>query len=308
MNQKIEIKQIQKITLIGVLVNILLSIIKVIFGIKSHSQALLADGVHSISDLTTDAAIIIGSKFWTSPPDKNHPYGHGRIETIVNIFIGFTLCSVGIGIGWHSLITIGTSHHSLPGWNPFIVAVISICFKEILFRRTVDLGKKLNSKAVIANAWHHRSDALSSLPVAAAVIGNKIFPNLQYLDHIAALLVTTMILKASYTIIWPSIKEITESRADVEIEKRILQLSRAYKEIREIHALRSRRIGGSILVDLHMLFDPNATVYDAHKIAETFKKDVLLKEKDLAEIIIHIEPYINGEKRMPLKEFFGGEN
>ena len=307
MNQKTEIKQIQKITIVGVLVNILLSIIKVIFGIKSHSQALLADGVHSISDLTTDAAIIIGAKFWTSPPDKKHPYGHGRIETIVNIFIGFTLCSVGIGIGWHSLTTIGTNHHTIPGWDAFTVALVSIFFKEILFRWTAIWGKKLNSRAIIANAWHHRSDALSSLPVAAAVIGNKIFPNLQYLDHIAALLVTVMILKASYTIIWPSIKEITESRADVEIEKRILQLSKAYKEIREIHALRSRRVGSSILVDLHMLFNPNATVYDAHKIAETFKKDILLKEKDLAEIIVHIEPYINGEKRVSQKGFSGEE-
>ncbi len=291
MDNHIIIKETKKITYIGAIINLLLAFFKIIFGYLAHSQALIADGVHSFSDLLTDAAIIIGAKYWSAAPDKDHPYGHGRIETIINILIGLLLLSVGLGIGWNALKSIGVAHDVPPGWSAFAIALASIILKEFIFRWTEKVGKKLNSRAIIANAWHHRSDALSSVPVAASVIGAKLFPQLQYLDHIAAFLVTAMIIKAAFEIVWPSISEITEAIPDKEIEIRIKKYQQSFQDIREIHRIRSRRIGSSILVDLHMLVDPKMNVESAHIIAEEFSSLLKDKEKDFNDIIIHIEPF-----------------
>jgi len=273
------------------IVNILLSILKVVVGILACSQSLVADGFHSISDLISDAVILVGSKFWLSPPDQTHPYGHGRIETIVNVIIGVLLGGVGIGIGWNAIKTLGVTHLAPPGWVAFYVAVVSIISKELIYRITVFEGRRINSSAVIANAWHHRSDAFSSIPVAVAVIGSKINPDLLYLDHIAALIVTAMILKAACSIIVPSIRELTESCSDHSLEERIILLGKKIPEIKEIHKIRSRHVGSSILMDMHLLFEPKMSIEEAHTIAESFNKKILNSENNLAEVIIHIEPY-----------------
>lgn len=291
MNQLEIVKKTKKITYIGAIVNLLLTLFKIIIGKIAHSQALFADGIHSFSDLLTDAAIIIGAKYWSAAPDTNHPYGHGRIETIINIVIGLLLLSVGIGIGWNSLTAIGKETNSIPGWNAFLIAVVSIIAKEIIFQWTKRVGIKLDSKAVIANAWHHRSDALSSIPVAASVIGAKFFPELLYLDQIAALLVTIMIVKAACEIIWPSLLEIVESFPQEDITKTIMDYKKMCPEIKEIHNIRARRIGSSLLIDLHMLVDSLMTVEKAHEIAENFISGLKKEKKNFTDIIVHIEPF-----------------
>ncbi|WP_439899327.1 cation diffusion facilitator family transporter [Photobacterium kishitanii] len=172
---KTAVKLIQKVTWVGSIANIALAFIKITVGKLTGSQALIADGVHSFSDLVTDTAIIIGSRYWTAPADTEHPYGHGRFETLTNIFIGFILAIVGIGIGWDSLHSISTQSHSQPGILAFSAAVASIVVKEALYRWTAIQAKSINSRALYANAWHHRSDALSSLPVAIAVIAKLFF-------------------------------------------------------------------------------------------------------------------------------------
>lgn len=171
------VQVIRKATWIGSIANIILAVVKITIGKLTNSQALIADGVHSFSDLVTDAAILIGAKFWTAPADKEHPYGHGRFETLTNIFIGILLAFVGIGIGWESLHSISQEQHNSPSLLAFGAAVASIVVKEILYRWTVIQAKKVNSRALFANAWHHRSDALSSLPVAIAVIANYVVPD-----------------------------------------------------------------------------------------------------------------------------------
>ncbi len=290
------LKLIRKATWVGSIANVALALLKITIGKITGSQALIADGVHSFSDLVTDTAILIGSRYWTAPADKEHPYGHGRFETLTNIFIGVILAIVGIGIGWDSINSIGNEAKTNPGMLAFGAAVASILVKEILYRWTVVQAKKINSRALHANAWHHRSDALSSLPVAIAVIANYFVPDLHYLDQVAALLVTAMILKAAFEILWPAIMEITEAEADSDIEKKIQQYASENSDIREVHAIRSRRTGSSILLDFHLLVDPDMSVDKAHEITEDFKSHILKQLDEVVDVIIHIEPYNCAER------------
>ena len=285
------VSAIRSVTLWGALVNVLLAIIKISVGYFGCSQALIADGIHSVSDLITDIAIFFGAKYWSAPPDKAHPYGHGRLEAIINIGIGLLLVTVAIGIVNKSLNSISLEIVDLPGWNVLWVALLSIIVKEILFRWTATKGKILKSRALVANAWHHRSDALSSIPVACSVIGAHWFPNMLYLDQVAAIMVALMIFKAAWDIVTPSYKEIMDSAEGKELEMRVIFLSNDFSEINEIHAFRSRRVGSAILVDFHMLVNPKMSVDKAHALATKFKKIILNKELEVVDIVIHVEPF-----------------
>ncbi|UXI04421.1 cation diffusion facilitator family transporter [Photobacterium sp. TY1-4] len=290
------VQVIRKATWVGSVANVALAIVKIGVGKLTGSQALVADGVHSFSDLVTDTAILIGSRYWTAPADKNHPYGHGRFETLTNVFIGVLLAMVGVGIGWDSLHALSQEPAATPGILAFVAAVASIVVKEGLYRWTLVQAKRINSRALHANAWHHRTDALSSLPVAVAVIANYLFPGLQYLDQVAALLVTAMILKAAVEILWPALLELTEAEADSQIEAKIQQYAADDADIREVHAIRSRRTGSTILLDFHLLVEPNMSVEHAHSISENFKSHILDKLDEVVDVIIHIEPYTCAER------------
>lgn len=284
------VKVIQKATWVGSIANVGLAVLKITVGKITGSQALVADGVHSFSDLVTDTAILIGSRYWTAPADKGHPYGHGRFETLTNIFIGVLLAFVGLGIGWDSINSLGHESTTTPGLLAFAAAMASILVKEVLYRWTVVQAKTINSRALHANAWHHRSDALSSLPVAVAVVANFFIPDLHYLDQVAALLVTAMILKAAFEILWPALQELTEAEADSEIENKIQSYAEADPDIREVHAIRSRRTGSTILLDFHLLVEPTMSVDRAHTISENFKSHILKQIDEVVDVIIHIEP------------------
>ena len=291
LKNKQSVGEIRRITLLGALINIILAAVKVTVGILSQSQALVADGIHSISDLVTDLAVFVGAKYWNAPPDKAHPYGHGRLEAVINIGIGILLAVVAVGIGWNSLASIADEHSTLPGWNAFWVAIISIAVKEILFRWTAAKGKAVKSRAVVANAWHHRSDALSSAPVAIAVLGAHLLPEILYLDQFAAVIVTGMILKASWNIIRPSLNEVIDAGAGQELESTIIKLTENYPKINEVHAVRSRRIGSAVLVDFHMLVNPTMSVDQAHSLSGEFKRTLMEKDPEIADVIIHVEPF-----------------
>ncbi|MEJ2766358.1 cation diffusion facilitator family transporter [Photobacterium sp. MCCC 1A19761] len=290
------VQVIRKATWVGSVANVALAIVKIGVGKLTGSQALVADGVHSFSDLVTDTAILIGSRYWTAPADKNHPYGHGRFETLTNIFIGVLLAIVGIGIGWDSLHALSQEPAAAPGMLAFFAAVASIVVKEGLYRWTLVQAKRINSRALHANAWHHRTDALSSFPVAVAVMANYLFPGLHYLDQVAALLVTAMILKAAAEILWPALLELTEAEADSQIEAKIQQYAADDADIREVHAIRSRRTGSTILLDFHLLVEPDMSVEHAHTISENFKSHILDKLDEVVDVIIHIEPYTCAER------------
>lgn len=289
-------KTIRTVTLVGAILNVFLAVLKIGIGKLAGSQALVADGVHSFSDLMTDAVILLGSRYWMAPADSNHPYGHGKFETLANVFIGLMLALVGIGIGWDSIETLSDTAPPAPGILAFYAAVAAIVIKELLFRWTMHEAKLVHSAVLRANAWHHRSDALSSVPVAVAVIANAIFPSLKYLDQIAALLVTGMILKAAFEIIWPALNELTDARGSEEVEKRLVHMADEDKDIREIHAIRSRQTGGSLLLDCHILVDPDMSIENAHAISERFKQRIITEMENVIDVVIHIEPYTCEER------------
>lgn len=281
---------IQRVTLVGALVNTLLAALKMLVGWLVNSQGLIADGVHSLSDLVTDAAVLLGARFWCAKPDSEHPYGHGRLETIVSILIGAVLAAASFGIAVRALRTMGEVHAASPGMMAFVVALVSMFAKEGLYRWTLRIGRQTQSLALVANAWHHRSDALSSLPVCLAVLGTHLFPGFVYLDHVAAVIVAVLLLHAAWRIAWPGIGELMEGRGDVDPAALLQGLKSAYPQIREIHKVRARRVGGALFVDLHMLVDASMSVGDSHRIAGQLEADLKKQEPRVSDVTIHVEP------------------
>ena len=281
---------IRKVTWLGALLNVLLSALKISVGFIAMSQSLIADGFHSLSDLITDGAVIIGSRFWGVEHDEKHPYGHQRLETMVSLVIALFLAIVACGIAWGAISTMQEKKIAPPGMLAFYIAVISIVTKEILYRWTVKIGKKVGSMALLSNAWHHRSDALSSIPVAIAVIGSYLFPSMTYLDHIAAIIVSVMLLKASFSIAAPCISQIMDVQGDRHLAEILKNLEEHEPRIDEFHKIRSRASGSSIFVDLHMLVNPEMSVADSHALTKTVEKRLKDHNANIVDVTIHVEP------------------
>ncbi len=286
------IHAVQRVTLIGMLCNILLSVFKFLAGIFGHSQALIADSVHSLSDLTTDLAILIGVRYWTKPADAKHPHGHHRAETVVTLSIGILLAIVATGLAWNSLVTLRAGHQQPPGMLALAVAVVSVISKEILFRWTVAEGYRSKSMSLVANAWHHRSDAFSSIPVVIAVGAAAFSPEWSFLDHVGAIAVSLFIYQAAWKIAKPSFHKLIDSGAPDEDIKRIEDLAAEVEGVLEVHGIRSRYIGGSNLaIDLHIEVDPALSVRDGHDISEQVKQRLLVEGPDVTDVVVHLEPY-----------------
>lgn len=293
-----KLKIIRRTTFVGAFCNIFLACIKIAVGLISKSNALVADGIHSFSDLITDLAIILGSKIWTAPADKNHPYGHGRFETLTNIFVGVLLAVVALGMGWRAFTALKEGHSSTPGIFAFWVAVLSIVIKEILYRWTANQAKISHSRAMYANAWHHRSDALSSIPVALAVIINYFYPQFKFVDPVATLLVSAMIINAAYSIIMPSLHEITETAmSDDDIEEQVRSYISQRDCTKEAHNIRVRRMGKDVFIDLHLLVDPALSIVEAHNIAKKTKRHLMEQNRHIFDVLIHVEPDTPEERK-----------
>ena len=295
-SNKDKIVNIKKITYYGMFVNLFLSILKIVTGFIGNSQAAIADGVHSLSDLTTDFAIIIGVKYWTAPPDEEHPYGHGRIETIVTALIGFILLLTALGIGWEAISSIRDKHIESPTWLSLIGIGFSIVLKEILFRVTMKYSKTTKSKSLEANAWHHRTDTFSSIPAFIAVLIAVNYPTLAFVDHIGAMVVAVIILKVAWSIVSNSFSELTDKGARKEDIEKIRDLATSIKDVREVHGIRSRKHGVDTFMDIHVLVDDNMTVKDAHDIADKVKDILLEQGPEISDVVVHIEPY-NASKK-----------
>jgi cation diffusion facilitator family transporter len=283
-------KIVRKVTWVGLLANLFLAGFKLIAGISGRSQALVADAIHSLTDLTTDIAVIAGSHYWSRPPDDDHPYGHKRLETLVTVFIGVVLVAAGIGIGWKAISTLQQKHASPPGWIAVVAAFISIICKEIIYRWTAITGKRVKSPALAANAWHHRTDALSSLPVLVAVAGAKTFPSWSFLDHLGAAVVSIFILHASIKIIWPAVSELIDAGVPTEIRKKIRAMALKNEDVLQVHDIRTRYISSSIQVDLHIVVDGSITVRDGHVIADDVREGIIEKIPEVLDVIVHVDP------------------
>jgi len=279
------------VTLWGLAVNLALAVVKFVFGIVGSSQALVADAVHSLSDSFTDMAVVIGAGFWTAPADADHPYGHGRIETLITCVIGIALGSVGVGLAYRAVGSLHAESTTTPGWSAFLAACISIAAKEILYRWTVNVGRRVKSSALIANAWHHRSDALSSVPVAVAVLGTRIRPSWVFLDQIATVIVSVLILHAAWSILWPALRELIDAGAAAEEREAMIKLALKTEGVRSVHKLRTRYIGPGLQVDLHVLVQPDLTVRHGHDIAGRVKERLLDDGPNVIDVLVHIEPF-----------------
>lgn len=280
--------QIESVTYLGMAVNIALAIIKIAIGFLATSLALVADGVHSLSDLATDAVLLLGVRLGSKEPDPSHPYGHGRAETFAAGMIAVILIFVGGAMIYYATMAIAQDEVTAPRIEVLIVAMISIAAKEWLYRATQKVAIRSQSPALYANAWHHRSDALSSV---AVVIG---FATLQFgFDHgdqVAASAVGLMIIWVGVKIIGDCFRELAESAVDEDTIEHIKQIIEANPSIRQWHKLRTRTVGREVFLDLHILVDPDLNVTTAHEITVSLEKALDEQIKRPINITIHIEP------------------
>ncbi|NLX14584.1 MAG: cation transporter [Phycisphaerales bacterium] len=284
-------RQVRRVTWWGLAANLSLSAIKFIVGVFASSQALIADAAHSLSDSVTDMAVLVGVGFWSAPADAGHPHGHGRIETIVTTLIGLLLAGAGIGLAYRALVTLEQPHRMPPGWSVFAVACLSMVSKEALYRWTARVGLRVHSTALLANAWHHRSDAISSVPVAVAVMGIHLQPTWTFLDHIAAIVVSLLIIRAAWGIVWPALNQLVDAGTSQETCERLQELVGDTPGVLAVHGLRTRYIGSGLQVDLHVLVNPQLTIREGHAIAHAVKDHLLSEEAEVIDVLVHVEPY-----------------
>lgn len=288
-------REIYRVTFVGLIVNLLLSGAKLVAGIVGRSAAMTADAVHSFSDLATDVVVIAFAKISAKPKDENHDFGHGKYETLATVLISLALAAVGTGIllsGIRSIhVVLGGGTLPRPGLIALVAAVASIVVKEILYRYTVRVGRRIDSPSVVANAWHHRSDALSSLGTLVG-IGCAYFLGEQWriADPIAALVVAVFIFKIAYDLIRSGLDELMERSLPAETEQEILRIVTADPAVREPHNLRTRRIGASIAIEIHVRVDGEMTVRQSHALTEDIEQRLRARFGEGTMIAVHVEP------------------
>lgn len=288
-------KKIYRVTFIGFAVNLLLAGIKLAAGILGRSGAMVADAVHSFSDMATDVVVIAFAKISAKPKDEGHDYGHGKYETLAMIIISLALAAVGTGILVNSIgairVVVDGGLLPRPGTVALLAAAVSIVVKEILYRYTVREGRRVSSPSMIANAWHHRSDALSSLGTLAGIgcayfLGDK----WRIADPIAALVVAVFIFKIAFDLIRTGLDELLERSLPEDVEEEILRVVAANPEVREPHNLRTRRIGASIAVEVHVRVDGAMSVCRSHELTEDIERRLRARFGEGTMIAIHVEP------------------
>lgn len=289
-------KKIYRITFIGSIVNFMLLAFKFVAGVLGHSSAMIADAVHSLSDFITDVIVIVFVKIAGKPVDDDHAYGHGKYETLASVIVGIILGIVGVGLAWNGIEkTIGFFKGEpieSPTYLALAAAVISIVAKESLYRYTVSAGKDLNSPALVANAWHHRSDALTSVATLIGIGGALLLgPHWSVLDPLAAVVVSGFIVKAAFSLMKPGIDELLEKSLPENQIAEIASIIGSVPGVIAFHRLRTRRIGANIAIDTHVKMDGGISLRNAHEIASEIER--LLKKKYGAAtyIGIHMEPF-----------------
>lgn len=288
-------RKIYKVTIMGGIANAILLIFKFIAGFLGHSSAMIADAVHSLSDFLTDIVILIFVKISNKPADKNHDYGHGKFETLATFIIGVVLLAVGIMIFWSGASKIFMSIKGIeleqPGMLAFWAAIVSIIIKEAIARYTIINGRRLNSKAVEANAWHHRSDALSSVGAAAGIAG-AIFlgPKWRILDPLAAVVVSIFILIMAVKFLVSCISEFMEHSLSEDIENEIINTVMSFEFVKNVHNLRTRKIGNGIAMDMHVVMDGDLTLKKSHQYTKDIENLLRSRFGDKSFIYLHVEP------------------
>ena len=290
-------RELMRITFVGSVGNLILLLFKFVAGIWGHSSAMLADAVHSLSDFVTAVVVIVLVTISSKPKDAGHDYGHGKYETLATSIIGLALLVVGVSLFWDSLHKVfdywvlGEPLES-PGWIALMAALVSILIKELLFQITYRVGKRQNSQAVIANAWHHRSDALSSIGTTLGIGGAILLgPDWHVLDPLAAMVVSVFIVKVSLELMIPAINDLLEQSLPKEAENEILSIISENPKVKEPHNLRTRRIGNDFAIEVHIRVDGDMSVREAHALTKEIERKLYQKYGNTTHVVIHVEPF-----------------
>jgi len=288
-NSEVVIAKVSKVTSAGMFVNVLITVLKGLGGVVFSSQALVADAVHSLSDLVTDLAVLLGVRYWAAPADAEHPYGHGKIEALVTLFIAIALALVAGHLGSHAIVTLLRGESTAPGLTAFFFALLSVFLKEWLFRWTRQTAREVKSTALEANAWHHRSDALSSIPVAVAVAIAYFWPRLAWVDAVGAILVSGFILYVAWELVHPALQELVDAGID-DKSRAVAEIASRVPGVRDVHKVRARRYGGAFSADLHIHVDPRLSIVAGHDIGHAVQDALFAAGIDVTDAVVHVEP------------------
>ena len=280
---------ILRTTIVGAAWNLALAIAKVLTGWLGHSHALIADGVHSLSDLFSDALVWAAGRKASQAPDLHHPYGHGRYETLATLVLGVFLLLVALGLGWDAIERLFTPERLLqPAPLTLVVAAASILVKEWLYWYTLRYARRVGSDMLRANAWHHRSDAVSSVVVLIGIGGT--LAGLPYLDAVASVIVAVMIARIAWELGWEATRELVDTGLDEERLTAIHRIIRDIGGVRDVHMLRTRTHGGQASADVHVLVDPFVSVSEGHAISVLVEQRLKREIDEMTDVTVHIDP------------------
>lgn len=281
-------REIRFTTYLSVAGNVLLFVVKIVAGLAGGSVSLVADGIHSLSDMSTDGAILLGHYLGSKKPDHDHPYGHGRIETFSAIGVAAILVVVGGGMVYYAGLDIARGNVTKPGNAVIAIAIISVACKEVLYRITKAAAVRSHSAALYANAWHHRTDALSSIAVVAGIAAQRF--TFVYGDQVAGIVVGLMVVVVGGHILANCLGELTEAAVDQKLIDGIKGIINSESSIRHWHKLRSRTVGREVFMDVHILVDPELNICEAHEIAERLEHSIQQGVRRPINVMVHVEP------------------
>ena len=286
-----KVRMVRRVTFAGILVNVAIAAAKAVAGVMSSSQALVADAVHSASDLVTDLVVVFSVRYWVAPADDDHPYGHGKIEALVTLVISAALVFAAWELARNAVMSLvrGKSD-ATPGAMALAVAIGSIALKEVVFIVTRAVAQRVRSTALEANAWHHRSDALSSIPVAAAVAVVWAFPSLWWVDAAGALIVSAFVLHVAWKLASPALQELTDAQIGSKADA-VAAVALGVVGVKGVHKPRARRYGSSFQADIHIQVDGSLSVAEGHAIGHAVKEAVVNAGLDVDDVVVHVEPW-----------------
>ncbi len=288
-----QLREERQVTLAAIAVNVGLSAASVAAGLLCGSSAIIADGLHHVSDLASDFAVLWSIRAAKRPADACHHYGHSRYETLTALFVGLALAAAAVFVALQSILTLREKHAAQMSWWPFVVAVLSIGLKETLYWVTRAVGRRYRNEAILANAWHHRSDAFTS--VAAAVgIGGAVLggPRWGFLDHLTAVVLAAFLVVVALRIVRDALSRLSDRAPAPEVQERLRRAIAAIPGVQGLHAFRARQsgAGGTIEMDVHVEVDPALTVRQGHDIASQVESELKREMPDISGIVVHIEP------------------
>lgn len=295
-----EMKAASRVTIIGMILDAVLGVIKVIGGTLFNSQALFVDGIHSFTDVASDFVVLAVMRVSRQEPDENHPYGHQRIETFGTLLLGSILIAVGAALAWENLLRLFAGGISdVPGWPVLVAAGLSVAGKEWIYHYTRRVGLAIRSDLIIANAWHSRTDAFSSVVVLLSTVGAMM--GWEWLDVLAAVVIALIIIHIGWKFTWDSVKELVDTGLSQEDTQKLKAIARETDGVRNVHELRSRRMGHDILLDVHLVVRPDISVSEGHQIGMQVVSGMRQELDNIRDINFHIDAE-NDEEQAPTSE------